>query len=368
MLALLIALWMVLGLSFIRSAAPTYDEPVHLASGYSYWAGGKFRLNIMDHPPLAEMWAALPLNFMRPHRFLAHPDWLQRRLYHYSDHFVFKNRASGERMTDIARTFSFITLSALLAAGLILWGLRLGGPPAAWGAVGAAALSPVLISNLALTTTDGLSAVLFFSVFWLLSGAGKSRRRWAAAGASAGFALASKFNMIVLGPFATGMLMVDYGLKFREYKKKGKKGERPRIPWVPILIAAGCAAAALLFSYRFSQLPLYWQGLSATLERLGQGRSAFFHGEHSITGFWLFFPAALLFKTPLALLGLSLWGGARLFRDSPRAASWTILPLLAYFAVALSSKVLIGVRHLLPIMQFLALLAGLWAAKLWEKG
>lgn len=145
-------LWLMgafFGVSFIRSAAATYDEPVHLASGYSYWLPGRYRLNVSDHPPLAEMWAALPLLAMRPGFNRAHPDWIRMRRYPFADAFLYQNRIPPGMMLNAARLFSFLTLFAALGAMLFAWGMRLGGPGAAVGAVGAAALTPVLFSNLA---------------------------------------------------------------------------------------------------------------------------------------------------------------------------------------------------------------------------
>ena len=43
----------------------TSDEAVHLASGYSYWQTRDFRMN-PEHPPLAKLFAALPLLVIRP--------------------------------------------------------------------------------------------------------------------------------------------------------------------------------------------------------------------------------------------------------------------------------------------------------------
>lgn len=40
--------------------SPTYDEPLHLFAGYSYLKWGNYRAN-PAHPPLAKVWAALPL-------------------------------------------------------------------------------------------------------------------------------------------------------------------------------------------------------------------------------------------------------------------------------------------------------------------
>jgi|GEM_PF-4528426 len=47
--------------SFIVNSSPAYDEPRHLAGGYSYWKTGKYRINIKDHPPLAEMAGTLSI-------------------------------------------------------------------------------------------------------------------------------------------------------------------------------------------------------------------------------------------------------------------------------------------------------------------
>src|SRR5215467_11066815 len=49
-----------LSISGFLQKSPTIDEPVHLFSGYSYLAWGDFRAN-PEHPPLAKLWAALPL-------------------------------------------------------------------------------------------------------------------------------------------------------------------------------------------------------------------------------------------------------------------------------------------------------------------
>ncbi|MFH1724102.1 MAG: glycosyltransferase family 39 protein [Elusimicrobiota bacterium] len=359
-LAVAVAAHVWLGLSFIRSAAPTFDEPVHLASGYSYWVTGRYRLNITDHPPLAEMWAAVPLLAMRPRLSQSHPDWIRMRRYDYSDHFLYRNSVPAERLMNAARAFSFLTLSALLLAALGLWAHRLGGAAAAVGSCAAAAFCPVLVSNLALVTTDGASAVLFFLVFWLLSREARPRRLWAAAGACAGLALASKFNMILIGPVAAGMLCLDHLLR------RGKG--RPRFPWGGAALAAGCAALALAAVYRVTQLPLFWEGLSDTLGRLGEGRASYLMGEYSGTGFWLYFPVALAVKTPLPTLALAAGTGLWWLKGRRRERLWVVLPAFAYFLAAQTAKVQIGVRHLLPMMPFVALLAGCGAGRLWELG
>lgn len=358
LLASLFGLQLLLGLSFIKSAAPTYDEPVHLASGYSYLADGRYRLNIKDHPPLAEMWAALPLLALDLDRFTSHTDWVRGRVYHYSDIFLFRNRVPAERMMTLARVFLFLTTAALAAFALARWAGALGGTPAAAGTLLAAALCPVWVSNAALVTTDGLSAALFFAALWLLSSPAKTRARWAAAGACAGLALGSKFNMILLPPLAAGLLAID-----RALSPKPRRG----FDWAGAALASACALLALAVVYRF-QLSLYWEGLAATLKRLENPRPSFLLGEHSMSGFRGYYPVALALKTPIPLLLAAAGGAAAWLKRRDRAALWVLLPPAAYFAAALTAKIQIGVRHLMPIFPFLALAAGCGGALLWKAG
>ncbi len=46
----------------------TWDEPIHLTTGYAALAYGDYRVE-STHPPFIRMWAALPLLFMRNVRF-----------------------------------------------------------------------------------------------------------------------------------------------------------------------------------------------------------------------------------------------------------------------------------------------------------
>ncbi|MFA6030695.1 MAG: glycosyltransferase family 39 protein [Elusimicrobiota bacterium] len=356
--ASLFILHLALGLRFIGSAAPTYDEPVHLASGYAYLATGIYRLNAMDHPPLGEMWAALPLLRWSPNLFRSHPDWSANRVYHYADTFLYRNKVPAERMLNAARRWSLIGWSALFFAALFAWGARLGGPAAALGALFAFVFQPVLSSNLALVTTDAASAAFFFLTFFLLAREVRGRGVWLAAGACAGLALASKFNMILLPPLAALLLVLEHRLR---------PAPRPRFPWLGVLLAAAAALLALAAVYRFASLPVYGEGLSATLARLERGRATFLHGSRTLTGSPLFFPTALALKTPLALLLLALGAAFVRFRKPGRELLWVLGPALVYFAAALSAKVQIGVRHLLPVLPFLALLAGWALGELWKR-
>ena len=157
----------LLGLAFIRSAAPTYDETVHLASGYSYLATGKYVMNIMDHPPLAEMADALPLLAYKPNIFSSHPFFMQGRLYHYGDLFLYQNSRPAGKLLNTARIFSLLLWSGLLAFFIRLFALKAAGPEAGLFSVMVFCFMPVFISNNAIVTTDAAPAVFYFGTFCL---------------------------------------------------------------------------------------------------------------------------------------------------------------------------------------------------------
>ena len=95
-------------------------------------------------------------------------------------------------------------------------------------------------------------------------------------------------------------------------------------------------------------------------------RSSFLMGERSITGFWHYFPAAMLFKSPLAtlvaaavLLVAAMWVRRARRKDffhgssAKRVDRWTwiclILPLAVYGISAVTANLNLGLRHVLPM-------------------
>src|SRR5512132_1294782 len=59
-LVVFIGVFSFISIGAIRQLSPTVDEPVHLLSGYSALKWRDYRAN-PEHPPLAKLWAALPL-------------------------------------------------------------------------------------------------------------------------------------------------------------------------------------------------------------------------------------------------------------------------------------------------------------------
>jgi len=110
-------------------------------------------------------------------------------------------------------------------------------------------------------------------------------------------------------------------------------------------------------------------------------RKTFLCGQYSRFGWWYYFPAAMLFKTPLATLaaGLAAMGiGVAAFRKNElptapaaRTSSWTAccltIPPIFFLAAAMSSHIDIGLRHVLMIYPFIYIGIGLATAYAWRR-
>ncbi len=347
------AVSIALGCGFIESASPTYDEPVHLASGYLGLVSGT-PLNYRDHPPLAEMWAALPL--LRYHLATLRQSAVWGRLYNYSDAFLYSNVIPADAMLDAARRWCLVSWSLLLVPAVVLWSAAFG-----TAAMAAAALScafcPPLLSNAALVTTDSAAAVFFFLTFWLCARRPRARAGFIWAGLAMGAAIVSKFNMIVLPGFLAATFLTEARLT-----KSAPLG------WKDAALMGAASLLVVAAAYRFTDLSLYWAGLTQTVDRLGAGRSSFLGGAYSIEGSLLYFPAALIFKTPLPLLLCAATGLALLIKTPDVQGMWLVFPPAAFFVLACSSKTQIGYRHILPVFPFLIVIAARGAAWVWERG
>jgi hypothetical protein len=100
--------------------------------------------------------------------------------------------------------------------------------------------------------------------------------------------------------------------------------------------------------------------------RLRVGTPSFLLGQYSDSGWWMYFPVAFLLKTPLATLLLLTWGGAAyglcLLRRGARCpvlvdSAALLIPALGFFAIALTTDINLGYRHILPALPFLIVFA-----------
>ncbi|MBN1823657.1 MAG: glycosyltransferase family 39 protein [Endomicrobiales bacterium] len=363
-LLLFIAAHLALGMYAAGRLSPTYDEHIHLASGYTYLKLNDYRLNTSDHPPFSEMWAALPLLFMGPSVPVHHPYWEKARKHQYafSDIFVYHNRVDPEKMLKAGRA---MTLLLSLALGFLVfkWAKDLFGTRSGFLALALWCFMPVFLANGMLVTTDTAMTLFYFSTvyfLWLWTKSAKRkgsgyRRDAVLLGASLGLLFASKYSALAMLPVAAAILAAFYV----EEKKVD-----PRFT-VSLFIAAASAVIVLELVYRFNPLgPYFFYGLKRVLSGVASGRSSFLMGDHSTTGWWYYFPVVFFFKTPAGFLALL---AASFFRKEmyrKEYALFLLLPALFYFAVSCFSKVQIGQRHIMLVYPFLIV----WVSGLLAEG
>jgi hypothetical protein len=234
-LVLCVAAFVCLAIGNIVTTSPTYDEPFHLAAGYTQLTTGDHRFG-PDHPPLFRSIAALPLLAMNlwpnvPARDDSHAlsmlakTWSllpvrNNAAYMFEKQLFFGLRDSrfGTPTTVAATAQDFLndatpvfrrarlmmlfTSGVLLAIVIFCWSFEVWGP---WAAVWSALLfcfDPNFIAHSGLVTTDVPAAMLMFSSMYFFWRATRqtSIANVLAFGLSFTAALLAKYSSVLLLP------------------------------------------------------------------------------------------------------------------------------------------------------------------------
>ncbi|MET0555498.1 MAG: glycosyltransferase family 39 protein [Vicinamibacteria bacterium] len=162
---LLVAAAAALALVAASGDSATIDEPGNVAAGLAAWHAGDFRL-APDHPPLARLWAALPV-YLLPHQWPGTdaPGWSDANWFRFSRALFARN--DPERLLAPARGMMVLLLAA---TALAVWRITraLFGPVAAGLALALAAFDPGLLAHGHYVTTDlpmTLAALLALGTF-----------------------------------------------------------------------------------------------------------------------------------------------------------------------------------------------------------
>ena len=383
----LVVLCGILGhtLTLARATSLTVDEGLHIASGYTIWRTGDYRL-IEEHPPLVKLWLALPLLPLRdlpdpttlpPWQDAARPTTESLPLLQMAQQLLYPH-TPFDRWLFPARTMAAL-LGVVLLAVVTRWAREVGGPWGALFSLALAAFDPNLLAHSALATTDIGAAMLITLALWRSARFLKRPRVRSAlvAGSLLGLALAAKLTALLLGP--------ALGLAGLACLVRGDAAHRRRLLVSAGLLVVACASI-LWATYAFQIGPV--PGLSFEVPaaahaipilRLAShsagGHQAFLLGQNSTAGWVAYFPVAFLIKTPLpALLAMGAGVGIVLGRGVRRARRRGVLALAGslptvlfaavYVGASLLSPLNIGYRHLLPLLPlgYIAS-AALWAIR-----
>jgi hypothetical protein len=410
------AVFFLISLATLAQKTPTVDEPLHLFGGYAYLKWSDYRANPVT-PPLAKLWAALPLlAFEIKDPRTPRPHW-----------YALRQGSEDAPLVDIARDMFFvdndgaplfaaakrqmIVLGVLLGVSIFFCARRLFGFEAGVAALALFSLDPNMLAHSQVVHGDVPFALVFFLatyLFWRFL----DRVSWATAiGAACFIAIApvTKFTYAALMP----TLLILAAMRILSSRPQqvaigaprlaASRREKALLSAALLAVSAIAAYAAIWAAYGFhfdaipgGASPLPMQAVlpaSGSLLRplaefaagyrlfpeawiYGQlsvwhdlGRTAYLLGEMG-TGFWSYFPVAFAVKTPLPmqmLVAAGLWLLAA--RRLDRLTGWFLLvPVAVCFLAAVSSRMNIGLRHILVIYPFLFVLAGGAAGVLWRRG
>jgi hypothetical protein len=396
----------------------TFDEMAHLTGGYTYWAFNDYRLH-PENGNWPQRLAALPAvlagaSFPR----LDQPAWTRSDVYAIGDQFLYASGNDAGTMLGRGRGVMAM-LGVALGALVYAWARRLVSPAGAWVSLVLFVFSPTLLAHGPLVTSD-VAAALFFTAatgaLWVAWHRVTPMRVLGASALVAGCFL-SKLSGPILVPIAIVMLIVrliggrPLIMVFRGRSLEYRAPTRQLgillgvglfvglVTWVLIWASFGFRYTAfaagttgtdaflgqvtgqpgpmgwlLSMAREFHLLPeAYIYGLDLTIAFASE-RAAFLNGQFSTTGWWYYFPYAFTVKTTIpgtivGLLALAAvivrWKsseGGETWWERARTSLYAGTPLLAlvlvYWAFALTTRLNIGHRHLLPTYPALIILAG----------
>ncbi len=382
-----------------RLESQTFDEPAHLYAGYSYWLHSDFGIN-PEHPPLVKLVASLPLLLDKP----KYPEPVNIFFRYQSPTggiMLMSQPGAGEVLAHARIAVSIFAF----ALGLLVFlaAREMFGDSAALVALTLFVFDPLILAHGPLIGTDiGATCCIFGAVYAFYRYFKRpSYLRLGICCFAAGLALASKHSAILLFPM---LAMVSLGelLFVHNHEATSKPLFPPAREW---LKSAGVFATVLVtaivvlwafYGFRYAArsggqqinppTDAYIQGLHHPAERAvisfaarhhllpesylfgftdvtmlsREGRPMFLLGKRYPEGKWFYFPAAFLIKSTIGfLLLLALVPFARALRkvEFRREVVFLVLPPLVFFGAAMTSKLDIGIRHVLPAWPFLIVLA-----------
>ncbi len=406
----------------MQGKSPTIDEPHHLTIGLMTLASGDFRM-CRDDPPLQNLINAAPvLLFYAPNLPFDNENWHSAQSYGALAHeFVQTNREDIRRYVWIARCAT-VGISLGTCALVFLWARELFGKTAALTSTVIAAFEPTLLAHGRLITTDTLAAFFFIAVCYVCWQTVRKPTiyNWISLVVLLGAALATKHSLlfflpfvllstllapvsqpeiahtkcrhflITLGRFVLVLLGAGIVLWAIFGFEIGDSVERARPPILdPVwstFYEIGQTIYGLfglnppfgdpnnpdepIFAAMRSRLPLYsyWESLFTQAAHARRGHWANFLGEVHTRGWWYYYPVLFLTKTTIPFLILSGLGVFFLTRNSrySRIDRLFLLgpPLFFVLFLVLVNRAAIGIRHLMPILPVLCVVAGAYPAEI----
>ena len=377
----------------------TLDEAYHTAAGVSYVRDLDFRIN-PEHPPLVKLWVGSFISATGFHLSSLRPfaDKSDERAFTEQDVYLHNDFNSVQRRARI----SMWTLNGLLLTLFAFAVRRVFGAGVAIGALLLLAIDPTVAAHLPVVMTD-LPVSLLSATSIVL--AARAFRAWAwgdvvACSIALGLALAAKHSapvflvfvilagaVLALTPAAGSehhtpfnrlgklaaviaialiVLWSFYGFRFAESNQPAEVFNRRladkltdlRSPAYRLVISAMARSHAAPRAYIWGLADTVRAGLEGrAVPIFAFGRSYF----NSAPAYY--FPGVLALKLPvgssiLVLLGLWLYGARRLPGGWSAPQSMVLAAAIFFLLILMRGSTYGGIRHALPIVVLLSVLAG----------
>jgi hypothetical protein len=417
--AILCVLYAILAGSAVLQKSATFDEPRHLAVGWLDLWQANYQLS-PEQLPLWEYWMALPLG--RDSMSLG-TEPFNKPLDQRVMGSIYQPPAKGVDLLNRARMMC-LPLAVLLAILIALWAGEVAGPAAAVAAMFVFVFDPNWLGHGPLAKNDVAFSLAFFAAFYATWRLGKrfSIPAVVAVILVSALGLGVKLSGLIIAPLVVvcllaraemrelwitanrrrrlaavagiglGIVIASYALLWTEYRFRFEAGIDMNasidvLRWQDVSAAANTdaptrsalaawradtATSAVLWLQSHRLVPQAWAAGYVALRSVDSGNwRAYLLGNVYSGGVWYYFPLALLFKEPLALIGTAI-GAAWIGLRSRPIWSWTLLaaliPALVYSALMIGSNLNIGLRHLFPIIPFIDVGIGVAAARVWTGG
>ena len=397
--------FVVLELSLLNRRSMMVDDTMHIPSGYSYLKTLDFRLN-EEHPPFIKVLSAIGLEHVQPELPFDSDGWSKAEepgdpddgTNTFCGDFFHRNADKFEQMIYWGR-LPVVLVPVLLAVVVWAFARILFGDLAAILSVFFLLSEPNIIANSTFVQDDVAAALAL--ICWVFAMRAYFLKpvfgRAVLLALAIAFGLLVKHSLVVLVPIAI-VLLVAHGL-WRRFKYK----EHLCRYFGFALIILGCAYIVFLAGYAFDAsfidddeavfisewfnvtggwsdsfqnflvhltivLPKYYLwGMDMVVNDVRNGRPAFLFGQVSQTGWWYYFPVAFVLKTTIPFLLVTVAGIAWTIWETVRRlwldGLYLAVPSLGYLALSMASHLNIGVRHIMPVFPFFAVMgAGAVAA------
>ncbi len=386
------------------------DEMPHITAGYSYLTKGDYRLN-PEHPPLIKDLAAFPLLFLKPNFPTQHWQSQVNDQWSEGEEFLYKSGNNADLMLFLGR-IPVVLLSLLLGFFVFRWAFELYGPRAGIFALILYAFDANIIAHSRFITTDlGIAATVFINLYFLWKFLIEPSKKGL-------LLVAVTLAVALLTKFSAPILVITYAIvalylifRPRPYEKGtllftrfyNSDFVRRFLGYLFTFLLIGLISLFIVwFVYAIQTIhmpaeifhrsidegidavstsnilhkmanisilrPLehYLLGFIMVSQHATGGHTAFLLGQVA-NGWWYYYIVAFFVKTAIPTMifiasSIIFWIGRRNNKDH-KAKVILLVPVFIFTYFALTTKIDLGVRYLLPIYPLLYVFVSFMAAK-----